>query len=288
MATSSRECIGPYRRLNVIRTTKASEIVEVLHDAKGQRLAIKLLQPAYVHDKSEIALLKHEYAVGRTLKHPSIIRIDQCHCNHDLAYMVMEYFPAPNLKQIIQRGAQRIAHLTMPILRQATESLGYLHQQGWIHRDVKPDNFLVSDEGELKLIDFALAQRPKGSLARLLGGRGKIQGTRSYMSPEQIQGGAIDVRADIYSLGCVIHELLSGKPPFTAASSSELLNKHLKLPPPSLLTSDANLTKPFAQLVLRMLEKKADQRPGSMAELLLALDGVRVYHNPPRPPADNN
>ena len=114
----------------------------------------------------------------------------------------MELFPAPNLKQHHQPGARSTgAACANESFDSAAEGLAYFHSQGWIHRDIKPDNFLMNAEGEVKLIDFALAVQKKTGLARLFAGKSKIQGTRSYMSPEQIRGQPLDVRADIYSFG---------------------------------------------------------------------------------------
>ena len=113
----------------------------------------------------------------------------------------------------------------------------------------------------MKLIDLALATRVRRGLARLLALKSKVQGTRSYMSPEQIRGQVLDQRADVYSFGCTIHELIAGKPPFTGASSTELLNKHLKSTPPSLDALDRNVTMEFARLVRKTLAKDPAGRP---------------------------
>src|SRR5690606_33989896 len=114
------------------------------------------------------------------------------------------------------------------IIREAAAGLAYVHSQGWIHRDVKPDNFLVNDEGHVKLIDFNIAIKKPGLLGKLLPTKSKVQGTQSYMSPEQIRGDNIDERADLYSFGCTLHELVCGKPPFTGTTTNDLLNKHLR------------------------------------------------------------
>ena len=108
-----------------------------------------------------------------------------------------------------------------------------MHGKGWVHRDIKPENFLVNDTGQVKLIDFGLAQRPSGWLAKILPMKPKRQGTPSYMSPEQIRCGALDQRADVYSFGCVLYELVAGAPPYTGSTQEELFGKHLKSAVPS-------------------------------------------------------
>ena len=155
------------------------------------------------------------------------------------------------------------------IIEQAAEGLGYLHEQGWVHRDIKPDNFLVGDDGRGETDRLGPGQRASAVVWRIcLPPESKVQGTPSYMSPEQIRGEALDQRADIYSFGCMIHELVCGKPPFTGNSSNELLNKHLKSTPPSLEAIDRNVTADFANLVRRTLAKEPAGRPASMEDFL--------------------
>jgi serine/threonine protein kinase len=150
-----------------------------------------------------------------------------------------------------------------------------------VHRDVKPDNFLVGENGEVKLIDFALAVRRKKGLARLFSTRSKVQGTRSYMSPEQIRGQPLDERADIYSYGCVAYELLGGKPPYTGTSTNELLNKHLRAAIPPAQASNRNVTDEFAALMKSMLAKKPEDRPQSMDDVLTELRVTPLFKVPP-------
>ena len=170
-------------------------------------------------------------------------------------------------------------------MEEAAEGLAHLNKLGWVHRDVKPDNFLVNDQGEVKLIDLGLAVRARRGLAKWLTLRSKIQGTRSYISPEQLRGGAVDQRADVYSFGCTIHELLAGKPPFTGTNAQELLMKQLKSPPPPLEAANSNITPEFAQLVRRCLAKDPAARVQSLDEFLEGFRACRVFRITPRPPA---
>jgi serine/threonine protein kinase len=150
-----------------------------------------------------------------------------------------------------------------------------------VHRDIKPDNFLLKPSGETKLIDFALAVKKKGAIGRLFSGKTKVQGTRSYMSPEQIRGQSLDARADVYSFGCMIYELLGGKPPYTGSTTNELLNKHLRSPIPPLQASNKNVHDDFAALAKMMLAKKPEERPHSMEDFLHELRMIKVFKNPP-------
>jgi serine/threonine protein kinase len=160
-----------------------------------------------------------------------------------------------------------------------------MHTKGFVHCDIKPDNFLVSRDGEVKVIDFTISQRIKTGIAKLLSRKPKrIQGTRSYMSPEQIRGKMLDARSDIYAFGCVCFEAVTGKPPFTGASPNELLHKHLSAPIPSPLVANENVSPEFAALVKAMMAKRPDERPQSMWDLLKALRVTKAFRKQPRIP----
>ncbi len=273
--------VGPYRLLNLIRSSRTAQIWEVILDGKRSRYAMKRLLVGEQQSKEEIKLLKHEYEVGRNLKHPRIIEFVEFSQYKGEVYLVMELFSAPNLKQILQaQGFESLAPLASRIAEQAAESLAYLASQGWVHRDVKPDNFLVDDTGNLKLIDFALAERKKTGLAKMFAGKSKVQGTPSYMSPEQIRGQVVDSKADVYSLGCMLYELVSGKKAYTGASTNDLLNKHLRGAVPVVEVHNPNITAEFSQLLRHMMAKKPDGRP-ELEQLVAAMRATPIHKIPP-------
>ena len=160
-----------------------------------------------------------------------------------------------------------------------------MHEKGWIHRDIKPDNFLLRDDNVVKLIDFNLARKPAGGLSKLFGGKMGVAGTHSYMSPEQIRGQALDVRADVYSFGCMVHEFFTGKPPFTANSPNELLQRHLSSKPQPLTVFDKNITPEFAAYVQRMMAKDPKDRPANMKDVMMEIKTQKMFYNTPQPPA---
>ena len=166
--------------------------------------------------------------------------------------------------------------------------MAYVNEQGWIHRDIKPDNFLVDDEGNVKMIDFALATRKRGLLGRLFSQKSKVQGTRSYMSPEQIRSRALDERADLYSLGCTLFHLVAGNPPFTGVTTSDLFRKHLKAPPPSLESANRNVTPAFSSLIRKVMAKKPSDRPASAREFLGLLREIPLFQGTAEPPGSTD
>lgn len=277
MAAVRENFLGSYRLLRIITTTKACQICEALHQMDNVRVVIKMLLKDYRTNRDEIAALKQEYNVGKDLENSNIIRVYEYNVHRDIPYIVMELFNHPNMKQALRDQPEAIALQTESIAEGAARGLSYIHEQGWVHCDIKPENYLVDSKGHTKLIDFSIARKPKKGLARLLGGKPKVQGTMSYMAPEQIRGEAIDPKTDIYSFGCTLFELVSGRPPFTGKSSNDLLNRHLKGKPPSAVAANAKVTNEFSELIVQMLAKRPVDRPHSMDEVLDRLDKITIF-----------
>ncbi len=284
MAFGSQQRIGTYRLLNVIMTGQTSQVWEAMHDASGTRYALKMLLSDYRRDRMHIGYLKQEWEVGSKLEHPYVINLVDFSIKGDSPYLVMEYFPWPNIKQYINQGVDRFAYMVPKIIERAATGLAYFNDEGWIHRDIKPDNFLMTDEGDVRLIDFALGMRPKRGLAKMFASKGKVQGTRSYMSPEQIRGLPLDQRADVYSFGCMVFEMVTGKRPYTGINANDLLMKHIKAAPPPADATNGNITPDFAQLLQRAIAKKPENRPESMTQFLREFEAIRLFRESPPPP----
>ncbi len=207
--TKVRDFLGPYRLTRLIRLGSTCQVWEAMDETKNQRFALKVLRPEQRGNKAELALLKHEYEVACSLNHKNIIKILDFNRATETPFLVLELFSELNLKQAIRRGPEMIAHILDKVLLQTVEALYYFHSKGYVHCDIKPDNLLISRDGEIKLIDFTISTKVASGLRKLFNRGTKIQGTRSYMSPEQIRNQALDPRADVYSLGCVFYELVT-------------------------------------------------------------------------------
>ncbi|MEM9185753.1 MAG: serine/threonine-protein kinase [Planctomycetota bacterium] len=291
---SGTELVGDYRLFHLIRKGATFEIWAVRPVSRDKPYAMKWLpRNSKKYGRSTVAELKHEYEVGKGLKHPGVIETFEFGNAKEGAYVLMEFFKTPNLKQRIvsslesvKRGeGEQLQWRVRDILLNAAAGLSHMHEKGWVHRDVKPDNYLVNDNNEARLIDFTIASKTTGALGKLFGAKPKVQGTYSYMSPEQIRGQGIDPRDDVYSFGCMVHELLSGKVPFTANSPNELLQRHLKGRPPTLTVADKNIRPDFAAYVQRLLAKERAERPNTMKEVMLKLKTEQIFHTPPKKPA---
>jgi eukaryotic-like serine/threonine-protein kinase len=280
-----RDFLGPYRLVRLIRVGITTEVWEAAKTDDPTRYVLKVLKRDKRKEKEHVTALKNEYECGKTLKHKNVIRIYDFNSEGESTYLVMEHFEYENLKLQLRNGTQKVAPLALKIIEQSAEALFYFNSEGWIHRDVKPDNFLVSDEGVVKLIDFAISIRQKSGLSAMFSfGKKAVQGTRSYMSPEQIRNQNLDARADVYSFGCTLFELLAGKPPFTGTNADELLNKHLTGAVPNVQVYNDNVTPEFANVVKKMMAKRRDERPATMWEFLKEFRSMRVFKVLPKPP----
>jgi serine/threonine-protein kinase len=276
----AEEVIGGYRLLKHMVTGQTSQVWEVVESASNRHFAMKLLLPERARDPVHRRFLMHEATVGKQLAHPNIIKIITVVKDDKNPCIVMEFFPVGSLKlRLIAKQFDFIKEKAHTILKQAATALAFMNAKGWVHKDVKLDNILANGAGEVRLIDFALAERIPTGLAKMFRRKSKPQGTRSYMSPEQIRGLVLDGRADVYSFGASAYELVTGRPPFRGLSAQDLLVKHISEKPLSPRFHNSEVTEEFADLVLRMLAKKKEDRPRDFHEVLMALRTLRVFTN---------
>ncbi len=271
------ESLGPLTLVTQIGVGRYCQIWEATTKA-GDRVAVKVVVPEKADDPEQRQLLEHELEVAKSLDHPTVIKIDRLSEEGGLPHLVMELFPHPNLKKQIQNGVSSLMPRLPRIVTEIALALNTVHARGWVHRDVKPENILAAPDGEVRLIDLAIAAKASGMLGRLFGSKTPPpQGTPSYMSPEQIRGQALDARSDIYSFGCVVFELLAGKPPYTAPNTNDLLNKHVSAPIPAVDTMARGATTDATKLLRQMLAKRPSERPASMRDVLARLKAIRLF-----------
>lgn len=277
----AQEILGGYRLIRHIATGLSSQVWEVVEESSHRHFAMKLLLPERVAKKLDRGLLLHEAEVGLKLAHDNIIRIVKVDRSPTNPFFVMEFFHSGSLKsRMMRKETEFLVDKLHDILKQVATGLAFMNAQDWVHRDIKPDNILVNSMGQAKLIDFAIAQKiPRGFFARTFWSKKKPQGTRTYMSPEQIRGEILDGRSDMYSYAITAYELVTGRPPFRGANSQDLLNKHLYEKAVSPVQFNPEVTKEFGDLVLKMLAKKREDRPPDFHDVLVKLRGMRVFKN---------
>ena len=273
--STRRDFLGPFQLVRLIRSGTTTQVWEAIRTGEKERVAIKVLLADFQKDKFEIGCLIHEAEVGKEVRHPNVIAIFDYHNANGLPFVSMQLFHAKNLKIELRERPLYVQINIKQIIQKCAAGLAHLHDKGWVHCDIKPDNFLADEQGNVKVIDFSIALKMKKGWFG--GARAKtVQGTRSYMPPEQIRRKALDQRTDIYSLGCVIFEMMSGRTPFNASNPDDLLNRHLTATPPNLL-SCSGATRDLANLVTRMMAKDPEQRPPNMNAFLKEFKRIGMF-----------
>jgi len=278
------ETIGGYRLRSLLQTGQVSQVFEVVEPQSNRHFAMKILLPEAAEKSDVRSVLFHEAEVGTKLRHENVIHILKISRNIQSPHFIMEYFPSGSIRtRLMGKDFAFIKEHAMKVCKQAATALAYMHASGWVHCDVKPDNLLVNAAGQLKIIDFAISRRiPKG-LSKLFYRQSKAQGTPSYMSPEQIRKQALDGRADIFGLGATYYEVVTGRPPLRGNTIPDLLNKQLTEKPLSPQAHNKDVTDDFANLILRMLSKKKEERPQSCHDVLIAMRKMKVFKSDPDP-----
>jgi len=188
-------------------------------------VAIKVLRPQYASDSEFVERFRREARAAASLSHPHVVNIYDVGQEDGIDYIVMEYIPGDTLKNIIKREAPFPIRRALEYTRQIAEALHHAHQRNIVHRDIKPHNILVTPDGQVKVTDFGIARAiSAGSLTQT----GMIVGSVQYSSPEQVKGGVVGPQSDLYSLGCVLYELLTGTIPFKGDTSISIALQHLE------------------------------------------------------------
>lgn len=245
-----------YRLTEKIKTGSVGTVWKA-SNTSGQVFAIKQLSEKHTAIPRKVKRFYHECALTMKLEHPGIIKVIEYVEDTRFPFFVMEYFESENLKVAMLTLPEWVSGNEFTILRQTAEALAYIHSKGIIHKDVKPENVLVSPRAEVRLIDFSLGET---KMDRMLQFGRRIEGSPLYMAPEQVQGHTCDSRTDIYSFGATMFELLTKQPPFLAPDLKALFEKHVREAPPALATFVKSISPDIEALCARMLAKKREDR----------------------------
>ncbi|MDA0564626.1 protein kinase [Streptomonospora sp. S1-112] len=233
-------------------------------------VAVKLLHPAQMAEPTARERFRTEGRITAGLSHPGIAQVYDYGEQDGRAFLIMELVLGEPLSSILRRNSGLEPSVTLDIVGQAAAALAAAHARGVVHRDIKPGNLLVTEDGTVKLTDFGIA---RGNESVTLTQTGMVMGTAQYISPEQASGRPATFASDLYALGVVAYECLAGQPPFTADTPLALALAHTRDDPPPL---PDHVPDPVAGFVAQLLEKVPDERPGSAGEVAAAAQRLRL------------
>jgi eukaryotic-like serine/threonine-protein kinase len=239
-----------------------------------RQVAVKVLSPPYAQDPVFVERFRREARSAARLSHPNIVAVFDSGSDADQHYLVMEYVPGQSLAQLLAGQARLAPRQAAELAVEVCAALAAAHAQGLVHRDVKPGNVLVDPDGRVKVTDLGIV---KAAAATTLTGTGVVLGRAAYLSPEQAQGEPVDARSDLYSLGCVLYELLCGSPPFGSGADGPpvaIATRHLHKPPEPPSARNPQVDAGLDAVVLTALAKDPAQRYQSAIDLQDALEQV--------------
>lgn len=249
-------------------------VYRATHVLMGKTVAIKVLRPALAADEKVVARFTREARAASRLAHPHAITVMDFGEDDGLVFLVMEYLQGRTLKELIREEGPLPMDRVVEIARQIAEALDAAHAQGVVHRDLKSDNIMLVEMNGgrdwVKVVDFGIAKIMEPTDPELTAPN-LVIGTPHYMSPEQCSRSTVDARSDIYSLGVIIYEMLTGHVPFTADSPTEVLLKHLRESPPAIREERPALPVAVDRVVMRALAKRPEERFQTAGELASAL-----------------
>ena len=254
-------------------------VYEAMDTRLERTVAVKVMHPALAADAEFVARFIREARSAARLSHPNVVAVYDQGSDGDVVYLAMEYVDGATLRDLLRMRGRLAPADALAIFEQVLGALGAAHKAGLVHRDVKPENVLLTEDGRVKVADFGLARAISSTVASTTMTSGLIIGTVSYLSPEQVERGIADARSDVYAAGIVLFEMLTGEKPYSGGSPMEVAFRHVheRVPAPSTIVP--GMSPDLDTLVQRATARNPDDRPRDASELLV--DVVRTRDGRP-------
>ena len=287
--------LDQYVLLEPLSTSRTGLIYKAQHRLMGRVVAIKFLSQEAAASAMLTARFQRAIQILSRLQHPNLVSVYEAGRQGDIHYVVMEYVDGKDLRTMVKEQGPPPVEYSVRYVIQAATGLAQVHQQGVTHRNVKPGNLLVDQQGITKIVGFTLAHVDSGGAAAEAGvddnltRQGQVMGTYDYMSPEQaVDSSSVDRRADIYSLGCTLHALLTGRPPYVTKPGMQQVLAHRSQPIPSLRQARPEVPDALDGVFRKMVAKAPGDRYASMEEVIVDLEASLTASAPEGQPTAEN
>ncbi len=264
------ERLDHYELTDLLARSGMASIFRAVDSRSGETVALKVPHMQYESDVGFFERFRREEQIGQKLEHPNIVRVLPSE-ERSRMYLVMEFAEGRSLRALLGNRRKLPQEEALAIARQIGSALVYMHEHGVVHRDLKPDNVLVNAEGRIKLLDFGIAMDEAARRLTWFGLSPPI-GTPDYMAPEQVRGKRGDARTDIYALGTILYELLTGETPFVAGNAHAMMRAKLEADPRPPRELVPTLDPKVEEIILRAIERSPRERYGTAKEMLADLE----------------
>jgi beta-lactam-binding protein with PASTA domain len=261
-----------YKLLSRLGAGGMADVFLAEDEQLGRKVALKLLYQRFAEDPGFVERFRREAQAAAGLQHPNVVSVYDRGSYDGTYYIAMEYLPGRSLKQLIRQEAPLDPIRAIDIALQIIKAARFAHRRGVIHRDLKPHNVIIDDSDNAKVTDFGIARAGASDMTET----GSIMGTAQYLSPEQAQGHAVSAGSDLYSIGVVLYEMLTGRVPFDAESAVTIALKHVSEAPPPMSVINPDVPPELEQVVMWALNKNPVDRPANADQFITALEQARA------------
>ena len=275
MSTSNKTYGGRYEVIERAGSGGMAEVYRARDDLLDREVAVKVLNERFSRDRSFVERFRREAQSAANLNHPNIVSLYDYGADDGTYFIVMEFIEGRPLDDVIRTEGALMPERAAEIGSDVAQALQRAHAAGLVHRDIKPSNIMITGSGQTKVTDFGIARAMAAEREQTMTQTGMVIGTAAYLSPEQAQGNPVDVRSDVYSLGCVLYEMLTGAPPFTGDSPLSIAYKHVREEPTPPSRVNPDVPTALDAIVMKALAKNPDNRYDTATDLKQDLDRFR-------------